>query len=393
MNRGEHLDVLVVGAGVYVTGRGTPGYGTILPALLEGRRRGLVRRITIAATRETSLEEAGKRAATLGGLMKVDGTVQCVLAPAGLPAGKDQPSAAIVSVPDRAHADAAVPLLERGIPCLVVKPFATTLRDARRMCQAAERGRTYGAVEFHKRWDAANVRLREELQAGRLGVPLYAVVEFSQKKQVPLEHFRAWAHETNVFQYLGVHYVDLLMFATGYRPEAVVACGQRVRLAQEGIDTEDAIQAMIRWKTPSGVPFVSTHLTHWIDPDRGSAMSDQRITVVGTLGHYRSDQKDRGIQMVTDERGIEDLNPYFSSLSYDPAIGAQRCWGYGPDSILAFLGDVADLRGGRRTAAELDEIRPSFASALVSTAVIEAAGESLKRDGAWVQVADVSAQP
>src|SRR3989338_6627099 len=138
MNRGEHLDVLVVGAGVYVTGRGTPGYGTILPALLEGRRCGLVRRITIAATRETSLEEAGRRAATLGGLMKVDGTVQCVLAPAGLPAvpaGNEQPSAAIVSVPDRVHADAAVPLLERGISCLVVKPFATTLRDARPTCQ------------------------------------------------------------------------------------------------------------------------------------------------------------------------------------------------------------------------------------------------------------------
>lgn len=393
MESGEPLDVVVVGAGVYATGRGTTGYGTILPALLEGRRRRLVGRITIAATRQVSLEEARQRAAVLGGLMKVDGTVHGRLAGADLATAlaKERPLAAIVSVPDAAHANAAVPLLERGIPCLVVKPFATTLRDAQLMCQAAERGRAYGAVEFHKRWDAANVRLREEIQAERLGIPLYAVVEFSQQKRVPLEHFRKWAHETNVFQYLGVHYVDLLVYATGYRPEAVVACGQRAYLAQQGVATEDAVQVMIRWKTSTGVPFVSTHLTHWVDPNRSSSVSDQRITVVGTLGHYQSDQKNRGIRMVTDERGIEDLNPYFSSLSYDPSLGALRCWGYGPESIMAFLNDVSDLKAGRRTMAELDAVRPSFASALVSTAVIEAAGESLKRDGAWVQVSEAGA--
>ena len=72
--------------------------------------------------------------------------------------------AAIVSVPDTVHADVAVPLLESGIPCLVVKPFAPTLAEARRMCKAAERGRTYGVVDFHKRWDAANVRLRDEIR-------------------------------------------------------------------------------------------------------------------------------------------------------------------------------------------------------------------------------------
>jgi predicted dehydrogenase len=375
---------------MYVTGRGTPGYGTVLPALFEGRRRGLIGEILLSATTPASLDEARARAETLGRLMGVDGTVRCVVAPVDPAAARGASGsmpAAIVSVPDAVHADVAVPLLERGIPCLVVKPFAPTLAAARRMCQAAERGRAYGAVEFHKRWDAANVRLRDEIRAGRLGVPLYAVIEFSQKKQVPLLHFRGWAHQTNVFQYLGVHYVDLLWFATGYRPEAVSACGQRAYLQEQGIDTEDAVQVMIRWKTPHGVPFVSTHLTNWIDPDGSSAMSDQRLTVVGTLGRYRSDQKDRGVQMVTDASGVEDVNPYFTSLSYDPALGALRCLGYGPDSILTFVEDVADLRAGRRAPADLEGLRPTFASALVSTAAIEAAGESLKRDGAWVPVA------
>ena len=75
------VDVLVAGAGVYVTGRGTPGYGTVLPALLEGRRRGLVGEIILSATRQASLDEALERTETLGHLMGVDGTVRCVLSP------------------------------------------------------------------------------------------------------------------------------------------------------------------------------------------------------------------------------------------------------------------------------------------------------------------------
>jgi len=385
----KSVDVVVVGAGVYVTGRGTSGYGTILPALFEGRRRGMVGRITLSATSQQSLAEARTRAQALSRLMRVDGSLETVVAPVDPTAleSHDACLAGIVSVPDSLHADVAVPLLESGISCLVVKPFAPTLAEARRMCRAAAQGGVYGAVDFHKRWDAANVRLRDELRAGRLGVPLYAVIEFSQKKQVPLVHFRKWVNNTNVFQYLGAHYVDLLWFVTGYKPEAISACGQRVYLEDQGIDTEDAIQVMIRWQTPDGIPFVSTLLVNWIDPDRSSAMSDQRMLVVGTEGRYDSDQKYRGVQIVTDQEGVADVNPYFTSLAHDSELDALRCVGYGPDSILTFIQDVAELRAGRRTLSELEPLRPTFTSALVSTAVIEAVAESLKRQGAWVSVA------
>ena len=32
------MDVVVIGAGLYVSGKGTTGYGTILPALFEWKR-------------------------------------------------------------------------------------------------------------------------------------------------------------------------------------------------------------------------------------------------------------------------------------------------------------------------------------------------------------------
>ena len=45
------MNILVVGAGMYVTGRGTPGLGTVLPALAQISRKVAIGRIIVVATR------------------------------------------------------------------------------------------------------------------------------------------------------------------------------------------------------------------------------------------------------------------------------------------------------------------------------------------------------
>src|SRR3972149_5716305 len=108
---------------------------------------------------------------------------------------------------------------------------------------------------------------------------------------------------SNIFQYLGIHYVDIIYWATGAVPLRVMATGQKNYLLSKGIDTYDSIQAVIEWKTASGIIFNSSFFTNWIDPENTSAMSDQRIKVIGTKGRYEADQKNRGIRIVTDENG------------------------------------------------------------------------------------------
>ena len=34
----KELDIIIIGAGLYVSGKGTAGYGTVLPAVLEWKR-------------------------------------------------------------------------------------------------------------------------------------------------------------------------------------------------------------------------------------------------------------------------------------------------------------------------------------------------------------------
>jgi predicted dehydrogenase len=106
-----------------------------------------------------------------------------------------KPDAVIISVPDHLHASISLSLIEKGLHCLVVKPLATTTIEADAMTEAAEKTGVVAQVEFHKRLDESNLLLRDAVQSGKLGNLLYAVIEYSQKKQVPRDIFRSWAEK------------------------------------------------------------------------------------------------------------------------------------------------------------------------------------------------------
>lgn len=392
-NPGARPTVLVIGAGMYVCGRGTDGYGTVLPTLVQAQRNGEIGEIWVAAVHPESIQGLRCRLDGLNALMGTQAAVR------GFPddgavdpqsyqkalAHLRQPACAIVVVPDHLHASIAAEVIRSGIHLLMVKPLAPTLAEALQLVDLLDAHQVYGAVDFHKRFDEANLLLRRILAEGRLGELRSILVEFSQRSTIR-SSFQSWLAHTNVFQYLGVHYVDLIAFLTSARPVRVMATGQPQAAVRDGLWRLDAIQAVVEWlDDTSGRSFVSTILTNWIDPDRSPAMSTQRITVVGTQGRYESDQTYRGVRLVTDRGGVEEPNPYFSQV-YPLATGERAAEGYGPRSIRQFLSDVRDLVAGNRRVSELSACRPSFQEALVSTAVIEAVAQSLLDGEQWVSI-------
>jgi D-galacturonate reductase len=380
------VKILVVGAGAYVTGRGTGGQGTVLPALAEASRTLPLDEVTICATRADGEAEVAAAASRVNRALGTALRVHYRRA-AELLDGADlaEFAAAVVAVPDHLHAEVGRRALAAGLHCLMVKPLTPDLTAARELTAlAAERG-VLAVVELHKRYDEANLVVRRLLGEGRLGRLCYATVEYSQRIEVPLATFRSWAHRTNIFQYLGVHYVDLIHFLTGYRPLDVLAVGSRSVLAGAGVDTYDAVHALTRWRSPDGGdPFVCQFATSWIDPRTSTAMSDQRYRLVGAEGRVDCDQKNRGVELVTAAAGAETINPYFSQLL---ATGdGPRFAGYGPASIATFLTDVAAIGRGEVTPEALAGRRPTFAEALVSTAVVDAVNRSLAHGATWEAV-------
>jgi predicted dehydrogenase len=387
------LNILVVGAGMYVCGSGTEGFGTILPTLVQEQHRGKLGEIHMTATRPKSIALLLEKLDQLNRRMNTKGHIHVYPSPGDDTRDEEaykkaleaipRPAAAIISVPDHLHASITEHVIRAGIHPLVVKPLTPTVKEAKQLIRLLNDQRLYGAVEFHKRFDTANLMLRQKVEDSLLGDICYIVVEFSQRRMVR-QIFKSWVARTNIFQYLGVHYADMVYFVTGARPLRVMAIGQVY--SESSPQSYDAIQAVVEWQMESTQKrFVSTIITNWIDPDTTSAMSDQKIMVVGTKGRFQSDQKNRGVQMVTEEGGIEDINPYFTQL-YRNNENRLNVHGYGPHSIQQFLTDVKNLEAGKINLEELETLRPSFQQALPSTAVLEAVNISLAQNSQWIDV-------
>lgn len=389
----KKLNILIIGTGMYVCGRGTDGYGTILPAIYEWKRSGLAGDVYIAGTQPEGIRIVREKAEELNKLLGFSVDIkyypeQEMRDPEAYKKAINdipRPACAVVVVPDHLHRAVAGYAVENSMHTLVVKPLAPTLKETLELVEIQERHNVYCAVEFHKRLDRSNIKLKDTLTSGKIGEPLYFIVEYSQRKSIPTERFAAWVKKTNIFQYLGIHYVDIVYWATGAVPLRVMAAGQKNFLVSRRIDAHDSIQAVVEWKTASGSIFTSSFFTNWIDPENSSAMSDQKIKVIGTKGRYEADQKNRGIRIVTDENGIEEPNPDFCSMR-GTAAGDVSFYGYGIESVRQFFDDVCSIESGALNIAGLEGRRPAFKDSIIPAAIIEAVNKSLAENSRWIEI-------
>lgn len=373
------LRVLVIGGGMYVTGKGCSDYrGTIGPALIEAARHNFVGEILIYASSETSTDKSVELLRETAKIMGVKVSIQSVLSLTKLFNEQYMPDCAVVSVPDHLHEKFVSATLAERIATLVVKPLATDFESARRLSSLSLENNTYAIVEYHKRFDKANRFIRNEYLEGKIGDLLYTIVHYSQRKSVPQIAFTNWADKTNIMSYLGVHYLDLISWITAASPVSVTAWAQYGFLRSININTYDSIQAVIEWAAPNGSKFTSTILTNWIDPNLSSAISDQSIILVGTEGRIDSDQKNRGIEYVRDKCHLLSINPYFSNIMYDDICQANVASGYGIESVMSFIKDVHLLISMDETADSLRKKgRPTFTNILSTYQILSACNTSI----------------
>ncbi len=128
-----------------------------------------------------------------------------------------------VAVPTIAHADVAVPLLERGIPCLVEKPLAKDLADADRLLAAAERGGAALAVGHVERFQPGVRRVRA------LGLQ----PRFIECHRLATFSFRSL--DVGVVHDLMIHDLDLVLALVDSRVESLDASGGKILTEAEDV--------------------------------------------------------------------------------------------------------------------------------------------------------------
>lgn len=136
---------------------------------------------------------------------------------------------AIATYPDT-HASYAISAMEAGAHVFLEKPIATTVRDANRVVEAAERHSRKLVVGYILRHHPSWMRLIDEARA--LGGPYVFRLNLNQQSFA-----ETWEAHKNLMRSLspivdcGVHYVDVMCQITDAKPVSVRGMG--VRLSQE----------------------------------------------------------------------------------------------------------------------------------------------------------------
>ena len=222
------FQLIVVGTGAYVCGKKEDEYGTILPAILTYAKKFNLRiTITFACNSAKGKENAEKKVQCLTKLVDLreslnfeyvicDGDPEIFFSRLR---NSYFNIFSIVSVPDQFHFKWISSLLKRDIATLTVKPLTLKYSEARNLLELSKQKKVPLFVEFHKRYDRQLRFARDTFKEGKIGIPLYSYTEYTQRKEIPLTSFRSWCDKTNIFSYLGVHYVDVMRYVTNATPK------------------------------------------------------------------------------------------------------------------------------------------------------------------------------
>ncbi len=128
----------------------------------------------------------------------------------------DRVRAFSVAVSTSAHAEVAVPLLERGFACLVEKPLAASLAEADRIVEAAEKSGALLAVGHVERFQPGLRRVRE-LEISPRFIECHRLTAFS---------FRSM--DVGVIHDLMIHDLDLILDLIGSEVTSFDAVGGKI---------------------------------------------------------------------------------------------------------------------------------------------------------------------
>ena len=132
-----------------------------------------------------------------------------------------------VATPNYLHAPLAIEAFRRGLHVLCEKPMAMSVREARRMLDAARRAKRNLMINFSFRFNDQSYALKQQVDAGALGEVYFARSVWHRRRGIP--GGSGWFGNKKLsgggpLIDLGVHRLDLALWLMGY-PEPITVSG------------------------------------------------------------------------------------------------------------------------------------------------------------------------
>lgn len=201
--------------------------------------------------------------------------------------------AVVVATPDFAHCEPAVAAANIGLPVFVEKPLATSREDGLAMVGAANRNNTPLIVGFENRWNPHVARIHDSVRNGELGRIVWQQAELSNTQYVPREML-SWSGQSSPIWFLMPHTVDLVTWMAGDSVKNVTASASRGILDAQGINSWDAVQALLTFSGGGSATLTSS----WVLPESTPSVVAFTYDINGEVGAARADMVDQGLTVL-----------------------------------------------------------------------------------------------
>jgi len=168
-----------------------------------------------------------------------------------------------ICLPHHLHAPVAIAALERGLHVLCEKPLATTVADATRMVNAAEKSGARLGVVFQNRYSPGAALIRETLQSGILGAVRGGALRVTWHRDAAYYEAVDWRGKIateggGVLINQSIHTFDLMGYFLG-NPPAMPTAATIANRAHPQIEVEDMAEGIIHYGEIPISFFVNTY--------------------------------------------------------------------------------------------------------------------------------------
>ncbi|HBG81387.1 TPA: oxidoreductase [candidate division CPR2 bacterium] len=176
----------------------------------------------------------------------------------------EKPDAVSIVVPSKFHHKVGKEILSKGIHCLIEKPIATTIEEAKDLIKTAKSNNAKLKIGHIERFNPGVVKLKELIDKGKLG-NITSIIA----RRVGI--YPPQIKDANVIIDLAVHDIDIINYLLGKKPNKVYSNGGRAIIGNR----EDYAEIFLKYGNISGYVQVN-----WITP-----VKIRSVAVTGTKGY------------------------------------------------------------------------------------------------------------
>lgn len=238
--------------------------------------------------------------------------------------GKEQIDIAVIATPDPFHKEPFLAAVDAGVRSIICeKPLATTVEDATKMMDAADKNGVRVFVNFENRFTTMSMATHYIIQHGMIGRSIYGEIRLDDNISVPINLWGArsvkWASGSSTAHFLLSHVTDLLRwYFAPAEVESVYAISQREVLKY----TPDLYDAFLFWdngmKTRVKAEWIK-HIDQLVEfyiclgGETGGIVSHRRPGYNAEVGW--SANLDKGLSFDEVSKAQKELNRLFYEIS------------------------------------------------------------------------------